>query len=80
MCESKKGNFQCLFYLVHGLPLDDCTFKRKYTLQNHISQWHLQEYGSEDPIPCPDLACVGIILNGNKHFKQHAKDEHNFVL
>ena len=80
-CKSGNKNFQCLFCLAQGLPLDDCTFKRKCILQKHVDRWHLWEYRFDDPIPCPDShACTDIILNGNMHFKRHAIDKHNFVL
>jgi hypothetical protein len=80
-CKSDNKIFQCLFCLAQGLPLDDCTFKRKYILQKHVDRWHLWGYGSDDPIPCPDShACADIILNGKMHFKHHAKDKHNLVL
>jgi hypothetical protein len=75
------GKFQCLFCLTEGLPLEDCQYKRKYTLQKHVDRWHLRGYGSGDLIPCPDTRmCSKIVLNGKMAFKVHSAKVHGFIL
>ncbi|QKX63180.1 uncharacterized protein TRUGW13939_10349 [Talaromyces rugulosus] len=75
------GKFQCLFCLAEGLPLEDCQYKRKYTLQKHVDRWHLRGYGSGDLIPCPDTRmCSKIVINGKMAFKVHSAKVHGFIL
>lgn len=75
------GKFQCLFCMAEGLPLEDCRYKRKYTLQKHVDRWHLRDYSSNGLIPCPDTQmCSEVVLNGKMAFKAHSAKVHGFIL
>jgi len=75
--------FQCLYCLLSNLPLADRqkVYKDKFALKRHTDRCRLNQFRSDDQIPCPDDdACDGVFLEGKMHFKRHAAEIHNFWL
>lgn len=74
---------QCLFCLTSTLSSDDkgYVYASKCSLQRHADRCRLNQFKSDEAIPCPDRdACAGVILEGKMHFKNHASRVHNFIL
>jgi hypothetical protein len=79
----KCEGFQCLFCLTSNLPWEDKqqVYKSKFSLQRHTDRCRLDQFRSDENIPCPDrLGCGGVVLEGKSHFKNHAARVHNFIL
>jgi Protein of unknown function (DUF3435) len=79
----KCTRYQCLFCLasVDLHPEErELSYKSKFSLQRHTDRCHLNKFGRDESIPCPDRACKRVALGGKMHFKSHAALVHNFHL
>jgi hypothetical protein len=75
--------YQCLFCLCSNLPQGDREkrYASKYCLQRHAERCRLRHFREQDQILCPDdLACGGMVFDGESHFQNHAASVHAFIL
>ena len=78
---SRCARLECLFCLnAVDLPPENkmYSYRSKHSLSHHVGRYH--SFEPDHGISCPDPGCAGLVLQNWVHFKNHAKETHNFFL